>query len=70
MHHSGDEWAIGGASVDVVDSVGAGDAFTAGLIDALAWRDGSAGLEAARDAAASVLARRGELPAPAAEDES
>lgn len=60
---SGEEWAIRGPSADVVDAVGAGDAFTAGLVDALARGGGGyEALEAAQEAAASVLATRGGLP--------
>ena len=60
---TGERWSIRAASVDVVDSVGAGDAFTAALIDALARGSGGPeALEDAQAAAASVLARRGGLP--------
>lgn len=62
---SGETWSARAAPVDVVDTVGAGDACTAGLIDAL--QRGLAGgevLEAAQAAAASVLVRRGGLPPP------
>jgi fructokinase len=64
---SGENWAIQAAFVDVVDTVGAGDAFTAGLIDALASGSGGhAALAEAQKAAAAVLTRRGGLPAPPA----
>jgi fructokinase len=60
---SGEEWAIRGPSAEVVDAVGAGDAFTAGLVDALARGGGGyEALEAAQEAATSVLATRGGLP--------
>jgi fructokinase len=62
---SGASWEIAGVGVDVVDTVGAGDAFTAGLIDSLSRGSvGAEALEAARRAAASVLVRRGGLPDP------
>jgi fructokinase len=62
---SGEYWRIGGASLDVVDTVGAGDAFTAGLIDALARGSGGPeALKAAYAVGASVLAQRGGLPDP------
>jgi fructokinase len=60
---SGEEWAIRGLSADVVDTVGAGDAFTAALIDALARSGGGyEALQAAHEAVAPVLATRGGLP--------
>lgn len=62
---SGEKFALRGASVDVVDTVGAGDAFTAGFVDALARGSrGHEALEAAHEAAASILAKRGGLPDP------
>ena len=63
---SGERWDIGPADVEVAhDTVGAGDAFTAGIIDALAAGAGPrAALEAARDLAGEVVARAGGLPAP------
>lgn len=63
---AGDSWDIDAVDVEVGhDTVGAGDAFTAGIIDALA---GGAGPEetlvAARDLAGEVIAKAGGLPAP------
>jgi fructokinase len=50
-------------SVAIADSVGAGDAFTAGLVDGLQRRSATRDvLRSAIDAAASVLRRRGGLP--------
>lgn len=68
LHGPGDErHRIGGADdVEVVDTVGAGDAFTAGLVDGLCrgWEPGRV-LAHARDTSARVLCRRGGLPEPA-----
>ena len=60
----GEVWSSPGRHVDVVDSVGAGDAFFAGLVDAL-YRglDGGDALEAAQQNAAATIGRRGGLPA-------
>jgi len=56
-------FSIEGPQVEVVDTVGAGDAFIAGLVDALArGRDEASALEAAGAAAASTLATSGGLP--------
>ena len=60
---SGEVWTEPGAQVEVVDTVGAGDAFTAGLIDGLiAGGDGSLALKRASEAAAGSLNERGGLP--------
>jgi fructokinase len=60
---SGGTWTIAGAEVEVVDTVGAGDAFMAGLVDALAGdAPPRAALAAATDCAVSVLTARGGLP--------
>jgi fructokinase len=62
---TGERWSVCAKAVAVVDTVGAGDAFTAGLIDALAHGGGErAALETGRDNAADVLGRRGGLPSP------
>lgn len=56
-------WHVQAASVDVVDTVGAGDAFAAGLIDVLAaGGEPAAALQAGVATASSVLSRRGGLP--------
>lgn len=63
FEREGRQWRVGATAVEVVDTVGAGDAFTAGLIDALArGLDEQAALETARDNAAAVLRQRGGLP--------
>lgn len=60
---SGGEWSVAARPVEVVDTVGAGDAFTAGLVDALArGREPEPALEQAAEAAASIVGRRGGLP--------
>lgn len=65
LRRSGDELEIEGPDVDVVDTVGAGDVFTAALVGALAGGTSDrAALEAARDAAGAVLAQQGGLPPP------
>ncbi len=62
---AGPELSVGGPEVDVVDTVGAGDVFTAGLVQALArGAPEEEALEAARDAAGAVLAQQGGLPPP------
>jgi fructokinase len=61
---SGGRAVVGGADVEVVDTVGAGDAFTASLVDALVTGSSpEAALLAAQTRAGAVLARRGGLPA-------
>jgi sugar/nucleoside kinase (ribokinase family) len=52
-----------GEAVQTVDTVGAGDAFLAGLIDGLtADGDGAAALHRAQRAATAVVAQRGGFP--------
>lgn len=67
VRRDGAELSVAGPEVDVVDTVGAGDVFTAGLVGALA---GGApereALEAARAAAGAVLVQQGGLPPPPA----
>ncbi|MBA2273319.1 MAG: hypothetical protein H0W21_05360 [Actinobacteria bacterium] len=65
VRRSGEELSIEGPEVEVVDSVGAGDVFTAGLVGALAGgvTDQEA-LKSARDAAGAVLVQQGGLPPP------
>ena len=62
---SGDFWRAEAPRVPVVDTVGAGDAFFAGLVDAL-YRglDGRQALAAAQERAALTIGRRGGLPPP------
>jgi fructokinase len=60
---SGDRWSVEGKQVEVVDTVGAGDVFTAALVDALATgASEEQALRQGRDAAASVVGSRGGLP--------
>jgi fructokinase len=60
----GGTWEQDGRSVEVVDTVGAGDAFTAGFAEGLVEGLGpEQTLDRAQRRAASVLARRGGLPA-------
>ena len=62
-HRSGGSWSVPGHAVTVVDTVGAGDAFLAGLVDGLVRNgDPEATLMAASMLAATVVARRGGLP--------
>jgi fructokinase len=62
-HRDGRAWEVPGEPVEVVDTVGAGDAFLAGLIDGLLARaDGHAALLRARRAAAAIVAQRGGFP--------
>ncbi|MDQ3785268.1 MAG: PfkB family carbohydrate kinase [Actinomycetota bacterium] len=65
VRRAGGELSIGGPDVDVVDAVGAGDVFTAGLVGALAGgASDEEALESARDAAGVVLVQQGGLPRP------
>jgi len=60
----GEHASVSGAAAPVVDTVGAGDTFNAGLIDALAKGDpGDVALGKAQALAAKTLGRRGGLPA-------
>ncbi len=63
MRRDGGFWSVPAIRVEVVDSVGAGDAFCAGLIDGL-LPDGDPedALHRATVAAAATLGRRGGLP--------
>lgn len=62
-HRDGGRWEAPGAAVEVVDTVGAGDAFLAGLIDGLASTgDGTAALERAQRTAAAIVGQRGGFP--------
>jgi fructokinase len=63
LHRSGDSWTRPAEAIEVLDAVGAGDAFTGGLVDALARnRSGDEALAAAMGAAGSILGQRGGLP--------
>ena len=63
LHRSGDSWTQAVETIEVLDAVGAGDAFTGGLVDALARnRSGEEALAAAMRASRSVLRQRGGLP--------
>lgn len=62
-NRSGDSWTRPAEAIEVVDAVGAGDAFTAGLVHALAGeRPGDEAIDAAMRAAESILGQRGGLP--------
>ena len=62
-HRDGRRWEAPGASVEVVDTVGAGDAFLAGLIDGLMTAgDGAAALARAQRTAAAIVGQRGGFP--------
>jgi fructokinase len=59
----GGSWRVDGEDVPLVDTVGAGDAFFAGLVDALARsQEGGVALKAAQRAAIRIVGQRGGLP--------
>jgi fructokinase len=61
---SGRSWSVPAVATEVVDAVGAGDAFLAGLVDALAThRDPQAAMERAAHLASETLRHRGGMPA-------
>lgn len=62
-HRSGRSWMQPAAEVQITDTIGAGDAFTAGLVHGL-WNgvDGDEALAGAVSAAESILGQRGGLP--------
>ena len=62
-HRDGGSWEIPGERVAVVDTVGAGDAFLAGLVDALVETgDGAEALARAQRAAVAIVGQRGGFP--------
>jgi fructokinase len=62
-HRDGRSWDEPGEPVPVVDTVGAGDAFLAGLIDGLVpGGDGEKALRRAQQAAAAIVGQRGGFP--------
>lgn len=62
-HRDGRSWEAPGEAMELVDTVGAGDAFLAGLIDALtAGRDGGSALARAQQAAAAIVGQHGGFP--------
>lgn len=62
-HRDGRRWAAPGEPTKVVDTVGAGDAFLAGLIDGLMTAgDGAAALDRAQRTAAAIVGQRGGFP--------
>lgn len=69
-HRDGSEWSTAGIPTRVVDTVGAGDAFLAALIDGL-WTatDPGAALDRANRIAAATVSHRGGLPTRSAASE-
>jgi fructokinase len=64
-HRDGREWMAAGVATRVVDTVGAGDAFLAVLLDGLfRGSEPLAALEEANRLAATTIARQGGLPGP------
>lgn len=63
LHHDDSSWEVPGIPVEVVDTVGAGDAFFATLVDGIAAdTDPASVLSEANRTAATIVARRGGLP--------
>lgn len=63
MHRTGRQWNAAGIPTNVLDTVGAGDAFLAVLVDGLiTGKDPGGALAAANRAAVATLGRRGGLP--------
>ena len=62
-HRDGGEWSAAGIATKVIDTVGAGDAFLAVLIDCLVFAvEPGEAVKRANAVAASTVARRGGLP--------
>jgi fructokinase len=62
-HRDGAHWEAPGRPVEVVDTVGAGDAFLAGLIDGLmSTGDGAGALDRAQRVATAIVGQRGGFP--------
>jgi len=62
-HRDGGRWEAPGVAAEVVDTVGAGDAFLAGLIDGLVTAgDGATALDRAQRTAAAIVGQRGGFP--------
>lgn len=62
-HRTGREWSAAGIPTNVIDTVGAGDAFLAVLLDGLVTgTDPGAALDTANRVAAATVGRRGGLP--------
>jgi fructokinase len=60
---SGTHWKLAAEPVEVVDAVGAGDAFFAALVDGLVrGLDGGVALKIAQGAAAQIVRQRGAVP--------
>jgi fructokinase len=65
-HRDGGRWTADGIDAEVVDTVGAGDAFTAAVVDAIvAGADGQEAVDRANRHAAATVGVRGGLPEPA-----
>lgn len=64
-HRSGTSWEVTGHDVEVVDTVGAGDAFLAGIVDGIVRSlPPTEALGKAAELAVSVVQQRGGLPEP------
>ena len=65
QNHAGERWEVPATPTAIVDAVGAGDAFLAGLVDGL-LPDGDplGAMQRAAHLAANTLSRRGGLPDP------
>ncbi|HEX5630497.1 MAG TPA: PfkB family carbohydrate kinase, partial [Acidimicrobiia bacterium] len=62
-HKNGSEWSTSGIVAEVMDTVGAGDAFLAALVDGLTTAiDPGRALDRANRIAAATVSHRGGLP--------